>query len=422
MKKSIILIACILAGCIHASRSGSSYDALSESYANDARELASQVASELDQRHAPAHTLVALNRVPGRFGEALENDLRGRGFAIATTNTGASLNVTYRLDVLDNPDGKLGYAQVSSSNGEHFSFTRPLGAPSTYTEPPNTRPVPEEHPIESHTLPDTTQAAASTPAAAVPEVPPAKNTPEEKTVSEPTPEVAITPQGVVPDEPVEPITVGKELYIPVKSKAKASVVAKRNHVPVDDFCRWNEVTPNTILTTGTMVFLVAPPKNTPSPVASSKPKPLEKPTPEQTSRKLSVPKGEPELLTDPTPSAPVASSKPDTLANTMPVAATQDFPVVETTVGEPSFLSAPQQQWEILRSQLLRGQLEGWTAVAGYNLIWNAQHDYEMRSSATFTGTFLDAVREFFAALQANGLALRVTIYEGNKVMEVSEH
>lgn len=82
----------------------------------------------------------------------------------------------------------------------------------------------------------------------------------------------------------------------------------------------------------------------------------------------------------------------------------------------------PKALWEIQKGSMLRVQMEGWAAVAGYSLIWNAQNDYEMRSYATFSGEFIDAVKNFFAALQANGLALRVTIYQGNKVMEVSEH
>lgn len=71
---------------------------------------------------------------------------------------------------------------------------------------------------------------------------------------------------------------------------------------------------------------------------------------------------------------------------------------------------------------MLREQLTDWAARAGYGLVWNAHNDYELRGSATFQGEFIDAVKQFFAALQANGLAMRVTIYQGNQVMEVSEH
>lgn len=82
--------------------------------------------------------------------------------------------------------------------------------------------------------------------------------------------------------------------------------------------------------------------------------------------------------------------------------------------------SAP--RWEVDKGRMLREQMTDWAASANYNLIWNAQNDYELRGSATFQGEFIDAVKTLFAALQANGLALRVTIYQGNKVMEVSEH
>ena len=89
----LFLMACLLAGCVHSGGSGS-YDALSAGYGADAGELAAHVAGELDQRHAPAHTRVALHRVPGRLGEALENDLRSRGFAMAAPGATSALGVT----------------------------------------------------------------------------------------------------------------------------------------------------------------------------------------------------------------------------------------------------------------------------------------------------------------------------------------
>lgn len=71
---------------------------------------------------------------------------------------------------------------------------------------------------------------------------------------------------------------------------------------------------------------------------------------------------------------------------------------------------------------MLRDQLGDWATQAGFSLVWNARNDYELQSSATFRGDFVAAIREFFAALASNGLALRVTIYQGNNVMEVSEN
>ena len=66
--------------------------------------------------------------------------------------------------------------------------------------------------------------------------------------------------------------------------------------------------------------------------------------------------------------------------------------------------------------------MEGWATVAGYHLIWESPNDYMMESRAMFHGTYIEAVRNFFAALAANGHALRVTVYEGNKTVVISEH
>ena len=80
------------------------------------------------------------------------------------------------------------------------------------------------------------------------------------------------------------------------------------------------------------------------------------------------------------------------------------------------------RSWEIVKGEMLKAQLERWATDAGYTLIWSAHNDYEMQSDSTFNGPFKDAVKAFFGALQSNGHALRVTIFEGNNVMEVSEH
>lgn len=269
-------------------------------------------------------------------------------------------------------------------------------------------PAPAAEPAKAETAP----APAEKPKAApIPEPVPA-----------PAP-VASAPKSAPEPLPAEPITRGRDVYVPVKSRAKASVVARRNNVPVADFCRWNDVTPNTMLTAGTMVFLVEPPSPVKTaaapapaqPAASASPA-LQTPTPEQISRKPSLPKE-----AEPAPAVvPVAASVP---APAAPATSPAVYTALEPLPGsEPVAPAVPEQAWEITRGQMLRSQMEGWAAVAGYSLVWNARHDYEMRSSATFTGSFHDAVKRFYAALQANGLALRVTIYEGNKVMEVNEH
>lgn len=399
--KNITLLLCLLcaAGCVMHRSAPGSFDGLSAAYSGDARILAERTAEELGRRHAPAHTTVALDRAPGIFGDVLEQKLRANGFALGSSGLG----VSYRLDVLDAEGSPtLGYVRVACTDGRIFSFTRevfkgteaPLSAPA--------RPVREERQLESRPLPES--------------------------LPQPAPTNTLAPS-------VKKYTV--------KKTGTAAAVARRCGIPVRDFCRWNQVGSNAVLEKGYEVYLSEPPAGlipvaatVPVPAGASEepsaattpapmPEPVSLPSRAQTSPALRLEKpqpGEPVAYTpvavsmpaaQPIAEAPVAVSAstpaPSTSSSSMPVAAIEAVPV-------------PKALWEIQKGSMLRGQMEGWAAVAGYSLIWNAQNDYEMRSSATFSGEFIDAVKNFFAALQANGLALRVTIYQGNKVMEVSEH
>ncbi len=415
MKKSTsaILIFCLLcaSGCVMHKSGSSSFDGLSTNYAADAQAFATQTAEELSRRHAPAHTSVALDRTPGVFGDVLEQKLRADGFALGSSGPG--LGVSYRLDTLETDGTPMrGYVQVACSDGQMFSFTREV---FKGTEPPLADPVPEEHPLESRPLPER------------------------------------APMATVPDQAsaaAMPAATPSVKVYPVRRTATAAVVARRSGVPVKDFCRWNQVAPTTTLAKGSPVYLSEPPAGI-IPVASSVPSPADVPegqpapqavTPAPMPDPVSLPSRaqiSPTLtLGKPKPSEPVAYAP---VAVNMPTAPS---PETVTPVAEPPVVPAPSAPtvssealapvaataieavpvWEIHKGEMLRGLMEGWAAIAGYSLIWNAQNDYEMRSSATFSGVFVDAVKNFFAALQANGLALRVTIYQGNKVMEVSEH
>lgn len=418
MKKSIsaLLIYCLfgVGGCVlHKSGSGS-FDALSAVYSADARSFAVQAAEELGRRHAPAHTSLALDRAPGVFGDVLEQKLRADGFALAPSGFGG-LGVSYRLDTLETAGAPMrGYVQVACSDGQLFSLTREL---FKGTEPPLADPLPEEHPLETRQLPERAPMPAEAQAAAAQALP-------------------------VNPEPAP----GVKVY-PVRRTATAAVVARRSGVPLKDFCRWNQIGPNAMLTKGSPVYLSEPPVGI-IPVAATVPAPADIPeerpapqsaTPAPMPEPVSLPsraQTSPALtMQKPKPGAPVPYTP---VAVRMPTAPSLETatPVAQPLVAAPSASSsrtmtpAPAAAtpieavpvWEIHKGEMLRGLMEGWAAIAGYSLIWNAQNDYEMRSSARFSGVFVDAVKNFFAALQANGLALRVTIYQGNKVMEVSEH
>lgn len=412
MKKSTsaILIFCLLcaSGCVMHKSGPGSFDGLSETYVADAQAFATQTAEELSRRHAPAHTSVALDRAPGVFGDVLEQKLRADGFALGSSGLG----VSYRLDTLETDGTPMrGYVQVACSDGQIFSFTREV---FKGTEPPFSTPVPEEHPLETRPLPEHAPMATAPDQASAAAMP------------------AATP--------------GVKVY-PVRRTATAAVVARRSGVPVKDFCRWNQVAPTTTLAKGSPVYLSEPPADI-IPVASAVPAPADVPegqpapqavTPAPMPDPVSLPsraQTSPTLtLGKPKPSEPVAyapvdvnmpTAPPETVTPVAepPVAPAPSAPTVSSEAPTPVAATAIEAVpvWEIHKGEMLRGLMEGWAAIAGYSLIWNAQNDYEMRSSATFSGVFVDAVKNFFAALQANGLALRVTIYQGNKVMEVSEH
>ncbi len=371
MKIRTLFLCCLLAGGCVPARQGGSFDALGAAHAADARSLAAQTADELSARHAPAHTPLALHRAPGLFGEALEAELRSRGFAL--TDSGSPLGVRYTVDLVrNNGEPSLAYVQVSCTDNRFFSFTRPLGQPKS--------------------------EASQAPAERVPE-------------NLPAPESAPTP-----GQAVEPAAKTR----PVRATATAGVIARRNGVPVGAFCRWNRVDADAMLEKGRPVYLAEPSAR---PVVA-----------------------EPAVLSEKTPHAPVTPSVPaSSLEKPAPAAITPKpsstgalspsamppmlVAPVQTALADLSGTLAAEPKsvvmspiWEVGKGRMLRDQMVDWAARANYSLVWNAQNDYELRGSATFRGEFIDAVKTFFAALQANGLALRVTIYQGNRVMEVSEH
>ena len=317
-----------------------SFDTLSVAHAGDARILAGKTAEELQQRYTPASTVVTLHRVPGVFGEALDHDLRAAGF----TMNNSGIGIRYKVSAVAAGNAPAqGYVQVSCTDGQLFNFSRPLGQPVRITKPPSGKPLSEEHPLEIRPLPDSPKPQAAQKASSV-------------------------------------------RSAPVRATNKARIIAKRNGIDVADFCKWNNVKPESVLRKGREVYLSEPSKQ-------------RERSPESTvipPRKAAVPATTPELT---------AVQK-----STLP-------PPVLTEVP-----SSSQQPWVISRGQMLRIQMEAWATAAGYSLVWNASNDYEMKSSATFNGSFIDAVKGLFTALQAHGLALRVTIYQGNNVIEISEH
>lgn len=440
MKRLLVLAfltGMILSGCLAGQKTGS-LDTLSADHAGDARALAELAATELTERHAPAHTALRLERAPGAFGETLEAELRRAGFALVPDG---GLGISYTLDVLRDQGQPLGYARISSTDGQLFSISRKLSdTPVTYTEPPSAQ-APSST-LEARPLPDPVSSPGVDPAGqtALP-------------VAESPAKAATTP----------PAGAGNVKTVPVSRTATAAAVARRSGVPVADFCRWNNVGPNAMLIEGYQVYLSEPPAGTipvaaenpvPAGVAAGTPEaslpapvPASTTLPAHTSAKLSLPSVAPQKVetktisytpvaapvTPPAPPAPVAKGREG--VSPVPSPVPTSTPSGDTASAVPASLSADAEiipvsnpagmgvrSWEIVKGEMLKAQLERWASDAGYTLIWSAHNDYEMQSNSTFNGSFQAAVKAFFGALQSNGHALRVTIFEGNNVMEVSEH
>ena len=405
-----------LTGCLAGQKTGS-LDTLSADHAGDARALAELAATELTERHAPAHTALRLDRAPGAFGETLEAELRRAGFALVPDG---GLGISYKLDVLRDQGKPLGYVQVSGTDGQLFSISRKLSdAPVTYTEPPSAQ-APSST-LEDRPLPDPVASPGVDPAGQ-----------------------AALAEGPAKADTISPSEAGKVRTVPVSRTATAAAVARRSGVPVDDFCRWNNVGPNAMLIEGYQVYLSEPPAGT-IPVAAENPVPASTTLPAHTSAKLSLPSAAPQKVetktisytpvaapvAPPAPPAPVAegphvSPMPSPVPASTPSGDTAAVPASLPADAEVVSVSNPAgmgvRSWEIVKGEMLKAQLERWASDAGYTLIWSAHNDYEMQSDAAFNGPFQAAVKAFFGALQSNGHALRVTIYEGNNVMEVSEH
>ena len=117
------------------------------------------------------------------------------------------------------------------------------------------------------------------------------------------------------------------------------------------------------------------------------------------------------------PAPPVnkaAAAPPLALERPAPVLTATAAPVLAAPVNQPT-------EW-LIAPGLLRGQLENWSAQAGYQLVWKARNDFEMFSQASFQGDFTGAVKKLMGGMHSQGSGLlRATIYQGNKVLEVTE-
>lgn len=431
-----LLLVLLLQGCVMQVRqtdtSGmATYDGVSADFPGDAQFLATMATGELGHRYPPGRTTLILASTKTAFGQELESALRQQGFAVSQHSAPAGIKVGYTLDVLrDESPPTTCYLQVRTSDGQTFGQVRTLSMASLDVTAPSQ--IPSQPPLESSTLPD---EPTPTPSPGQPQPHPERLMPSSRVEGKPAP------------VPVASLT--RSDGVPVRIKATAARIAKRNRVPVADFCRWNNVEPETIMESGRRVYLrgdavvpaspvnaeAAPPatsKERPAkPLESSSPAPIAAPAPVPLPTQTSTPSDSMSEFKTPV-SAPVKPVVPASVPEGAPPASSSApaSPVQEALAdlapkgseAEPSSMApaVPMPTWTINPGSL-HAQLESWSFKAQYQLVWKAKHDFELETKANFSGDFVVAIKQLFAGLHRGGHALRVTVYQGNNVIEVAE-
>ena len=69
----------------------------------------------------------------------------------------------------------------------------------------------------------------------------------------------------------------------------------------------------------------------------------------------------------------------------------------------------------------LAPQLADWCQGAGWQMVWRAGRDVAIVSSVSYKGPFVSALEAVFRDLRAVGQPFRVTVFEGNRVVDVAE-
>jgi LysM repeat protein len=377
------------------------YDGVSAAYPGVSYALASAAAEELARRYPPAQTTLGVTSDATDFNRDLRAALRALGVSVVPSS---SLQVGYTLDLIKDQVPPTCYLQVRTSEGEAFGLVRDLSAYSA-SPAPELNPGPSPVPVASSDLVDPVR-------------------PEPAPSAAPMAVATTAPRAA--DSESKPSMTSRG--IPVRAKATASRIAKRNKVPLSDFCRWNGVTPDAVLEVGRLVHLRDPGPGA-VPAARSVPvvatTAVKAPAPEPVPAKSPGSKAEefqagareagPAKPVEPAP-APVAkdakAEEIQTSSEPYPYP-----PVVEEPRAVPEDFPSP---WKIGPGSL-HGQVQEWAIRAKYRVIWRASRDLEMESTASFNGSFVDAVRQLFSSLHRSGFPLRVTVFQGNNVLEVAE-
>ena len=79
-------------------------------------------------------------------------------------------------------------------------------------------------------------------------------------------------------------------------------------------------------------------------------------------------------------------------------------------------------KWAVMAGSSLRETLEGWCSASGWTLVWDNPSDYRLRASASFTGSFSDAVGKLIDAIYLENPEIMATLHPVNKVVHIQEN
>lgn len=107
-----------------------------------------------------------------------------------------------------------------------------------------------------------------------------------------------------------------------------------------------------------------------------------------------------------------------------PVSSSADVAASPQTIVAPSFPYAKvpgdaQRYWAALSGSTLRETMQAWAKTVGWTIVWDTDTNYRLRASASFSGSFVNAVTELVDSIHVNNPELTVTMYLGNRVVHV---
>lgn len=108
---------------------------------------------------------------------------------------------------------------------------------------------------------------------------------------------------------------------------------------------------------------------------------------------------------------PARNSEPDGL-----VVIEEKAYVPRQPTGPANVIAQPTTQvWTIKQGETLTEALNNWAKRAGYSVVWNADHTFDIEAAASFDGDFTKAITSLFSAYKDADRPVVVDLYPDQK-------